>query len=90
MHLATGVCTYLLKTLIMHNLLLTIACISQPCSPGSECRVCNATSEAYCVYSCAIDNGGCDEGKQCLQMDVPTCNPDQCCSPVNITCSGMQ
>ena len=68
----------------------TIACISQTCPPGSECRVCNATGEAYCVYSCAIDNGGCDEGKQCLQMDMPTCNPDQCCSPVNITCSGMQ
>ena len=65
-----------------HNLLLTIACVSQPCPKGSECRVCNATGEAYCVYSYAIDNGGCGEGKQCLQMDVPTCNLDQCCSPI--------
>ena len=58
------------------------------CPPGSECRVCNATGEAYCVYSCDIDNGGCAEGNQCAEVAVPSCNHGQCCSPVNIACSG--
>ena len=60
----------------------------QPCPSGSECRICNATGETYCVYSCAIDNGGCAEGEQCAEVAVPTCQPGQCCSPVNITCGG--
>ena len=60
----------------------------QPCPAGSECRVCEATGEAYCVYSCAIDNGGCGEGYLCTEMTVPTCNPGECCSNVTITCTG--
>ena len=65
------------------------ACTQFPCPRGSVCKVCNDTREAYCEYTCADDNGGCDEGSQCIEVDVPTCSPGQCCSPVNITCQGM-
>ena len=58
----------------------------QQCPPGTIRRICKETNEAYCEYSCAIDNGGCPEGSQCVEVGVPTCNPGQCCSPVNITC----
>ena len=70
------------------NILITIACLLRPCPPGSECRICEETGETYCVYSCAIDNGGCADGEQCAEVAVPTCEPGQCCSPVNITCGG--
>ena len=71
------------------HLYISIACILSPCPPGSICRVCNDTREAYCVYTCADDNGGCDPGNRCIEVNVPTCSPDQCCSPVNITCQSM-
>ena len=69
-------------------ILITIVCLIHSCPPGSECRVCNASGEAYCVYSCVIDNGGCAEENQCAEVEVPACCHGQCCSPVNITCSG--
>ena len=68
--------------------LITVACLSKQCPTGTKCRICKATNETYCEYSCAVDNGGCPEGSQCAEVAVPTCNPGQCCSRVNITCSG--
>ena len=68
--------------------LLTVACLLQQCPPGTICRVCKETNEAYCEHSCAVDNGGCLEGSQCAEVEVPTCNPGQCSSRVNTTCSG--
>ena len=56
------------------------------CLRGSICKICNETRGAYCEYTCAVDNGGCDEGSQCVEVAVPTCSPGQCCSPVNSTC----
>ena len=50
--------------------------------------MCNDTGLPYCEYSCAVDNGGCDEGRRCVEVDVPSCGADQCCSHVNITCQG--
>ena len=58
------------------------------CPPGSIRKICEETNEAYCEYTCAVDNGGCPDGSQCAEVAVPTCNPGQCCSRVNITCSG--
>ena len=66
----------------------TVACLNHHCPSGSECKVCNATGQPYCEYSCSIDNGGCGEGRWCAEVDVPTYNSDQCCSSVNITCQG--
>ena len=60
----------------------------QQCPLGTIRKICKETNETYCEYSCAADNGGCPEGSQCAEVAVPTCNPGQCCSPVNITCSG--
>ena len=68
--------------------LIDVACLLRRCPPGSICRTCNEIGRAYCEYSCAVDNGGCDKGSQCVQENVPTCYPDQCCSSVNITCEG--
>ena len=62
--------------------------VEQHCPPGTIRRICEETNETYCEYSCDIDNGGCAEGFQCEQVKVPTCNPGQCCSRYNITCSG--
>ena len=67
---------------------INVACLLRRCPPGSICRICGETGRAYCEYSCAVDNGGCNEGNRCLQQNVPTCNSDKCCSPVNITCQG--
>ena len=50
--------------------------------------MCNATGLPYCEYSCAVDNAGCGEGRQCAEVDMPSCDSDQCCSSVNITCQG--
>ena len=60
----------------------------QLCPTGSECKVCEATGEPYCVYSCTIDNGGCDEGYLCTEVANPNCNPSECCSNVTTTCTG--
>ena len=65
-----------------------IACLLQLCTPGSNCTLCESTGERYCVQSCAINNGGCDEEQICTEVSNPDCNPNQCCSPVNVTCSG--
>ena len=73
---------------MMICVLITAACLSQQCPTGTICRVCEETGKAYCEYSCAVGNGGCPEGAQCAEVAVPTCKPDQCCSHVNITCSG--
>ena len=69
-------------------ILITVACLSHQCPPGSRCEICKETGLPYCVFSCAIDNGGCEVGNQCAEVAVPSCMPGQCCSPVNITCSG--
>ena len=74
--------------LLCFALLYFIACILQPCPTGSNCTICEATGERYCNYSCAIDNGGCTDLEQCTEVAVPDCNPGECCSPVNVTCSG--
>ena len=74
---------------LKHTLcLITVACLNHQCPSGSECKVCNDTGLPYCEYSCAVDNGGCDEGRRCVEVDVPSCGADQCCSHVNITCQG--
>ena len=83
MYLYNYVC--ILYTLVAKSL----ACLSVQCPNGSRCKVLNETGETYCEYSCAVDNGGCHEGSQCIEVDVPTCSPGQCCSPVNITCLRM-
>ena len=68
--------------------LITVACLSQQCPAGAMCKICEETNETYCEYSCTVDNGGCPRTSQCAEVAVPTCNPGQCCSHVNITCSG--
>ena len=60
----------------------------RPCPNGSVCRVCEESGEAYCVYSCAIDHGGCAEEEQCTEVAVPACNPGECCSNITIECTG--
>ena len=67
---------------------VSVACILSPCPNGSMCKICSETGIRYCEYTCVVDNGGCDEGSQCIEVDVPECSPGQCCSPVNITCQG--
>ena len=51
-------------------------------------QVCSETSLSYCEYSCDIDNGGCGDGRLCIEVDVPSCIDSECCSPVNVTCEG--
>ena len=68
--------------------LLSIVCSIYTCPPGSQCKVCNETGLPYCVYSCAIDNGGCGEEIQCIEEDIVSCNVGECCSPVRINCEG--
>ena len=65
---------------------ISVACILSPCPRGSISKVCNKTRTKYCVHTRDVDNGGCDAGSQCVEIDVPACSPGQCCSPVNITC----
>ena len=71
--------------IVINCVLITVV---QECPPGTIQRICEETKEAYCEYSCAVDNGGCPAGSQCVEVDVPTCKPGQCCSHVNINCSG--
>ena len=79
----------LLLLLLLYEIyaLVHVACLVRRCPLGSTCRICDETA-VYCEHSCAVDNGGCDEGNRCVQQNVPTCNPDRCCSSVNITCQG--
>ena len=58
------------------------------CPTGSQCKLCNETGLLYCEYSCAVDNGGCCEGRLCTTVGVPSCNDGECCSPVEIICEG--
>ena len=67
---------------------ISIVCSVYNCPPGSECNVCNETGLPYCEYSCAIDNGGCGEGVNCIEENIPSCNFGECCSPVKINCEG--
>ena len=67
--------------------LFIAACIGFVCPRGSTCRVCEETGNAYCKFSCSIDNGGCPPRSTCAESGV-TCPPDQCCSP-QIDCEGM-
>ena len=60
--------------------LISIEC----CPAGSIRRVCDTIS--CCEYSCAIDNGGCEEGSRCVQETNPSNNTNDCCQSVNITC----
>ena len=69
-------------------MLITLACLLKQCPPGTRCRVCDETKQAYCEYSCAANNGGCPEGDRCAEVTIPDCEPGQCCSRVNVTCSG--
>ena len=66
----------------------TIACLLQPCPPGTICTTCEATGERLCVQSCSNNNGGCAEDEICTEAPNPDCEPDQCCSSVNVICSG--
>ena len=63
-------------------------CSTHKCPTGSQCKVCNETGLPYCVYSCDIDNGGCDDERLCIEVDAPSCIAGDCCSPVNVTCDG--
>ena len=63
-------------------------CSTHKCPTGSQCKVCNETDSPYCVYSCAVDNGGCGEGRLCTTVDVSSCKDGECCSPVDVTCPG--
>ena len=67
--------------------LFIAACIGVVCPNGSHCRVCEANGNAYCEFSCSVDNGGCPAGSTCTESGI-TCPPDQCCSP-QINCEGM-
>jgi len=73
---------------MIYSIYITVGCLNFKCPLGSECKVCDTTGSPYCEYSCAIDNGGCDQNEQCTEVDVPTCSDGECCSPVNITCQG--
>ena len=73
---------------MIYTIIITIACLLRPCPPGSKCRICEKTGEPYCVNSCACDNGGCPEGQRCVEVANQHCSPGQCCSPVNVSCSG--
>ena len=64
---------------------ISVACVGVQCPFGSRCRLWNETRTPYCEYSCDVDNGGCGES-QCIEVNVSTCTPGQCCSPVNVTC----
>ena len=68
---------------------LHLACVGFTCPSGSTCRVCEETGEAYCEYSCDMDNGGCSADTTCTETPI-TCPPGQCCSSVNITCEGKK
>ena len=63
-----------------------VACTSSPCPLGSICTINNETRRANCVYTCNVDNGGCDGGNRCVELDLPTCRPGQRCS---LTCFRM-
>ena len=58
------------------------------CPPGSERKECNETGSSCCEYSCAIDNGGCDDGRRCVEVINPSNNASECCSSVDIICQG--
>ena len=60
----------------------------QLCPPGTIYTTCEATGKHLCVPSCANNNGGCDEDEICTEVQNPDCEPGQCCSPINVTCSG--
>ena len=79
---------YVHTWLPVHIVILDNVCLRHQCPPGSVCKVCPQTNLPYCEYSCKYDNGGCG-GIECTEVDIPTCNPGQCCSPVNVTCEGM-
>ena len=81
-------CVTYTTQIVMICVLITVACLLQQCPTGTICRVCEETKEAYCEYSCAVHNGGCPGGSKCAEVAIPTCNPGQCCSRVNVTCSG--
>ena len=63
-------------------------CSTHECPNGSQCKLCSETGLPCCEYSCAVDNGGCGEGRLCTTVDVPSCNDGEGCSPDNITCEG--
>ena len=71
----------------MHNIML-LACFLTQCPNGSRCITCNDSGTAYCKKSCDYENGGCNEGRRCVEVVVPTCSPGQCCSRVDIRCPG--
>ena len=50
--------------------------------------MCNETGSPYCEYSCAVDNGGCGEGRLCTTVDALSCKDGECFSPVDVTCQG--
>ena len=61
--------------------LISIEC----CPAGLTRRVCDeAGTISCCEYSCAIDNGGCDEGSCCEEVTNPSNNTSDCCP--SITC----
>ena len=70
------------------SVLIIVACSTHKCPNGSQCKVCSKTGLPYCEYSCAVDNGGCGEGRLCTTVDVLSCNDGECCSPIEITCQG--
>ena len=74
-------------TLMKHFFLFIAACIGFVCPRGSICRVCEQNGNAYCEFSCSIDNGGCPSESTCAESGV-ACPTGQCCSP-QIDCEGM-
>ena len=51
------------------------------CPLGYQLKKYLPTGEQYCEPSCDIDNGGCDDDKDCSLRSV-TCPPNRPCPPV--------
>ena len=71
-----------IRLLTILNVFFFIEC---SCPAGSERRVCNETDTiSCCKSSCAIDNGGCEEGSRCVEVTNPSSNTSDCCP--SVTC----
>ena len=79
--------TYEKHNLILYFMLLDSAgCENVTCPGGSQCKINQTTSQAYCEASCDLDNGGCANNEVCsLQQQQQTCSNGPC--PLVVHCS---